>query len=369
MADLQKKYDTEPQKPPGSPEVPPNPGQGTQLEDAPAPGDDGLVPEAIKPKDGKKIGGWKVAEYWRKQHKEVSAQLADAHSRIIPEADAKKLQEELKLTKGQAERLEQIVKFKDYQQSSEFQEKYWKPYQSAWTRALSELSEIPVTDSSGQARQMKAEDLMNIVNMPLAQARQVAEAAFGPFAGDVMTHRKEIRTLFDQQAAALKEAEKNGVEHSKKMQDQFKEAMTKLTTHVNETYKAANEAIASDPKYGPLLKAEDTDAEAKGLLEKGFAFADKALAESPMNPNLSPEQRADIIRRHAALRNRAAAFPRLMRDRSQHLAKIAELEKELQQYKGSTPPTGGEPRGTASPSGAPMSARERLMADLQKLAK
>ena len=368
FSELQKKYDDGQPAPPPEPkpgDAPPAPEPG----DAPPTGEEGLVPEALKPKDGKKIGGWKVAKYWRKQHEEVSAQLADAHSRIIPEADAVKLKEELTLTKSQAERLEQIVRFKDYEKSSEFQEKYYKPYQAAWQRALTELSEIPVTDSSGNARPMKPEDLMSLVNMPLAQARQVADQAFGPFAGDVMTHRKEIRTLFDNQANALKEAEKNGVEHSKKVQDQMKQAFTHMTNEVNQTYKAANEAIVADPKYGPLLKADDTDADAKALLEKGFAFADKALAESPMNPQLTPEQRADIVRRHAALRNRAAAFPRLMRDRTNHLARIAELEKELAQYQSSTPPAGGEPQGQRPNGGTPMTARERMYEELKKRAR
>ncbi len=96
-------------------------------------------------------------------------------------------------------------------------------------------------------------------------------------------------------------------------------------------------------------------------------MADRAFLENPNQPNLSPEQRRAIVKRHAALRNRAAAFGRLVHMNKGLQEKVAALTKDLEQYKASEP-------GTAlrAPNGAPAqpaSAMARMQADLQKLAK
>jgi hypothetical protein len=94
---------------------------------------------------------------------------------------------------------------------------------------------------------------------------------------------------------------------------------------------------------------------------------DDALNGNPADPKLTPDQRAQIIRKHVAIRNRAAAFEALRLDYERTLAKLEASEKKLGEYEKSTPGAGG----TAPASAAPVSggAFNQFRDKLRKLAK
>ena len=74
-----------------------------------------------------------------------------------------------------------------------------------------------------------------------------------------------------------------------------------------------------------------------------------------------------IVRRHAAVRNRAAAFGRLTYQNQQAKTRIADLEKQLAEYKGSEPPAGGSL--PAKSNAAKPTGMSRIREGLQKIAK
>jgi hypothetical protein len=320
------------------------------------------------PEPGKKVSPWKLYEAEKVARAAAEKQLQDMKASIVPEQERKTITERITATEKRNAELEEHIRFVDYQKSAEFQEKYQKPYTAAWSRALSELSELTVTDpNTQQARRITSDDILQLVNLPLPQAREIADATFGVFATDVMAHRKEIRTLFDQQAAALNEAKKNGVEHWKQAQELFKQRNNEMAADIQKTWMKVNEEAVADPRMGEYFKPREGNEEWNQRLAKGYALADRAYAENPRDPNLTPEQRISAIKRHAAVRNRAAGWGPLKWENNQLKKELKELQGELGKFKGSTPPAGGT--STPNGNGKPASPWERLRGDLAKIAR
>lgn len=349
-------------EPPPSPETPETPEPGEPAEPA-AP--DPTKPAAAKPKQNP----WKLYESEKTKRAELEQQLAQFKEKLVPEADREVFTKRLTETEARAKELEDEIRYVNYSKSAEFKEKYEAPYEKAWARAMGELSEIGIVDpQTNEQRAVSAQDLLTLVNLPLGKARELANAVFGDFADDVMGHRKEIRTLFDQRDTALKEAREKGAEREKVRKEQYEQFSKQATEHVKKIWETANQAVHKDEKYGKYFVPVEGDEEGNQRLGKGFQLVDRAFSDpSPTDPRLTPEQRADIVRRHAAVRNRAAAFGRLVLRTSQLESKLAAAEKELQQYKASTPSPTTETRPGGN--GQPIRARDQVFGALRKLAK
>jgi len=75
-----------------------------------------------------------------------------------------------------------------------------------------------------------------------------------------------------------------------------------------------------------------------------MALADKMFT----NGNLKPE---DAVKLHAAIRNKAGAFDRMVHVNKKLRGRITELEQELQAFKRSEPKAGdGKPQSEAAES-------------------
>lgn len=370
--DLRKKAKTpgEVVPEPAKPATAPKPDEATPVKSGASDDQGAEAGAAAAPagKDGKKVSPWKLVEEYKKRVAESEARIAELTGGQKNEEQRKAEAAQIEAMKRRAMELEDEIRYVNYSKSAEFQQKYQEPYNKAWQRAMSELSEISVQDpSTGETRAVEAGDMLQLVNMPLGQARDVAEQMFGKFADDVMTHRKEIRSLYEAQAAALDEAKKMGATREQMRMAQFQEFQQKTAKLVGEVWQKANDSAVKDEKFGKYFNPVEGDDEGNAKLEKGYALVDKAFSENPFAPNLKPEERQAIIRRHAAVRNRAAAFGRLTTQVEKAQARIAELERELKQYKGSEPPTAGGAPATATAQ--PTSAMERMKAELRARAK
>jgi hypothetical protein len=322
---------------------------------------------AAKPDDKKKVNPWKLVDDYKAQIKAKEAELAEVSKRAIPEADYKKTQETLAQKEARLKELEEEIRYVNYSKSDEFKTKYQKPYDDAWKRAMGELKEITVETGDGNTRPVEPSDILELVNMPLGKAHAAAVEKFGDLAAEVMAHRKEIRKLFDEQSAALEEARTSGEAREKQQREDRQKEVGEMSGTIRETWSKANEAAAADEKYGPFFKPVEGDEQGNQRLAKGFELADRAFSENPMAPGLTPEQRNSIVQRHAAVRNRCAAFGRLVHFVQTRDAEIAALKKQLAEYSGSEPPAEGS--GGAAPAEPAAKGMEGMLSELRKRAK
>lgn len=292
--------------------------------------------------------------------------MADSKTTALAEQQKTEYVSKIEQLQKRNEELENEMRYVDYTKSEEFKKNHLTPYENAWKRATSELSEIQV-NVDGEMRQASTQDLMTLVNLPLGKAREIADQVFGPFADDMMRYRTEIRDLFQKQQEALSEVREKGAAREKERLEQTERMNAERNSHITEVWKAAHDEIAKDQKVSRYVTPIEGDDESNAVLQKGFEFADKAFTVNPLDPSLSKEQRAEAVRMHVALRNRAAAFGRLTAMVSKLEANNKALEAELAKYKSTTPTTGGGIQTPATPG--VKSAREEVFAALRARAK
>jgi hypothetical protein len=329
----------------------------------------GAAPAAPDPKTGKpaKVNPWKLVDEYKAKNAKLEADLVESGKRGIPKDQWEQAQAKSAAIEKRNKELEDHIRYVDYTKSQEFKDKYQQPYEQSWSRAMKDLKEVTIEDGEGGGRLMNSEDLLNLVNLPLQKARAEAERLYGPLANDIMNHRNEIRRLFDEQSEALEKAKTDGSVREKERSERMQKERGELTTGIRETWSKTNDAITKDEKYGKFFVPVEGDEQGNQRLAKGFGLADRAFSENPLTPGLTPEQRRGIVERHAAVRNRAAAFGRLVYQNEQQAAELKSLKKELEEFKGTVPGTSGSSSAAASATEA--KGFSRIRASLQKIAK
>lgn len=356
------------QEPPSSETESPEPeSNASAAEPSAQPSVPAATPAPAKPTG--KVSPWKLVDEYKGKAAKLEAELLEVKKQIVPEQDRKSLDERMTSIQKRNEELENEIRFTNYQKSKEFNDKYQMPYEAAWGRAIKELGEILVTDpSTGQQRVAAPQDLQLLVNMPLGQAREVANSMFGDFSDDVMAHRKEIRGLFEAQHAALEDARKNGAERDKNRMADMERQMGALRADIKKSWDTINTEVLNDPSYGPLFKPRDGQDGWNTALQKGYELVDQGFMRRPDDPGLSPEERQTIIKIHAAIRNKAAGWNALRWENQQLVSQLEALKKKLAGYAESAPAAGeNEPPPAGQSNGG--RAMDRVIADLRKLAK
>lgn len=332
-----------------------------------APAEEGATPPADITPEQKKQNPWKLYREVKAQNEVLERKLAESGKSPMAETEKAEYLARIEKAEARIKAHEDELRFKAYEKSEEFKSKYDAPYNEAWQKHMNDLRGISITGEDGQTRPMEVKDILDLVNLELGDARDLADTKWGKFASDAMQARKEIRDLFHARSKALEEARKTGEEREKQTTERQLKWKVDTDKHIKTTWETANQAALADPNNGEFFKPAEGDETRNQLLGKGFALVDKAFAENPMDPRLTPEQRAEIVKRHAAVRNRAAAFGPMKYIISKLKAKLAELEKANGQFKDSTPPTAG---GTAAPSGqGPTSGRAKMYAAQEKFSK
>lgn len=359
---------------PATPAAAPRPGEATPAA-APA-AEPGAVAEPPKPgestavdgKDGKKPSPWKLVEDYKAKATKAETELAELRKNVLPDHDRKALEERASKAEARAKELHQKLIDKDWAESDEYK-KQQEDYSNTWKVAMAEMQGITVADGQGGEREVTAHDLLAIVNMPMAQARKTAEELFGSFANDVMLHRNKIRDMADNQQKTLEAKKAETLTKKQQEAEAQQKAMGELTKTISTTWQQENEAVLKDERYGQFFKPREGDEHWNQRLAKGFELVDKAFAQNPADPKLTPEERAAVIRRHAAVRNRAAAWGALRGEVESLQTQLKALNEELAQYKGTEPPGGTE--RTPAPPGTPGagSAKTNLMNELRKKAR
>lgn len=277
----------------------------------------------------------------------LEGELKELKSKPAPPPDArfeterKALVEELAGEKKRREELESDLRNTAYEKSSEFKDRFIKPWDKKVEIIGAELKELTVTDDVGNERPASWQDFNMLLGLPLRTAAAKAQDMFGPAANHVMQRRTELAELQRTHAEALETSRNElGAREQKSTAERVQQH-----TALMESWKSLGQQALIEHKelFGP----EEGDEEGNKQLEKGMAFADAAYNT---DKNWSME---DSVKIHTLIKFRAGAFDREHYRANTYKAKNDELEKRIGELEGTLP---GKDDGAAAPkekSGAP----------------
>lgn len=296
--------------------------------------------EEAPPKQAKEL---RVAyENLKAKQKTLETELAQLKAeKAKPKEDPEKktLLEQVQDYQKRLKHFEEELKFASYERTEEYQQKYEKPFVDAYQMGRNKIAQLKITDTDGNSRQATPEDFDRIMRVPNdEEAAELAATMFGNKASVVLYHRERVQELNAARYRAVEDYRKNGSERFKKATEEA----TVRQTQMRQLWEQENSRIKD--KYD-WFKSKEGDEEGNKLLEQGYQLADLAFSEQ-----LAQEPLEKQVSVHAALRNRAAAFGRLVHWNQQLTSRIAELEKELGAYKTSEP---GEGEGQSRPGREP----------------
>jgi hypothetical protein len=264
---------------------------------------------------------------------------------------------------------EDALRFVDFSKSSEYQEKYHKPYLEAWQRACGDFAQLKVKiadgvdDDTGQARFKSRpatdDDLIYLANLPLSEMDEKAQEMFGSSAARVIHHVEKVRELYSAQQKALNEAKMNGGERAKQTDAQRKASQEQA----QKLWGDRNKALAE--KFPNWYAEIPGDTEGNELFKKGLAMVDRILQPSEQNP--APKTIEERVALDSTIRMKVANHDRLALRLKKVRAELAEAKKALAEFEGSEPPA-----GRAGAGGAGGGARDYVAdaeAELDKMAR
>lgn len=269
-----------------------------------------------------------------------NAEIEAIKSKPVEDPEKKSLQEKLTEREKRLSDLENEIRFKHYESSQEYKEKYEQPFIDAWQAGRAKTASLKITDSEGNIRQATKEDFDKIAMIgDDDQAAELADELFGSKAPMVLYHRERVQELNAAKVKAVEDYRKQGSEREKQFSEQSKQQQEKMRGMFEKFTAAAIE------KFPELFKPVEGDEKGNELLKKGFDLVDAVF-----NGKVSEIPPEKLVAMHAAIRNRAAGFGRLLHQKRGLEAKVAELEKELAEFRGSEPGAGdgdGKPKGGA----------------------
>jgi hypothetical protein len=242
--------------------------------------------------------------------------------------DVKPFQEKLTALEKENQQLREVVRFSDYKKSPEFTEKYEKPYNEAWSKAVGEVTQLNLQMEDGTVRKATANDLLALANAPLDQLDDLAAQWFPKSSPRVIRHVEKVKDLAEAQDKALQEAQKGAGE--------FIAKRTQAEQQTNQAFAQAYTGATTEltKKYSKWFAPDEADPQGNDILKKGFDYADTVF--SPNGNQLTPEQKAGRL---AVIRAKAANHDRLIARNKSHVARIAELEASLAEFEKSEPTT------------------------------
>lgn len=324
-------------------------------------------PKAAKG-DGKKVSPWKLVEEHKAGRLKAEAENAELRKLIKDEATAKAEAERLTKAEARAKELEDHLRYIDYQSHPEFKDKFEKPYNDAWSRMMKRLSGVGVTNADGTKRAVEVKDILELGQLPADVVIEQAEAKFGKLGTWVAERIEDLKQLHEAKAEALERAKKEGVEKFQKDASELQSKQKQINDFLGSTWKKASDEIETHSKYGKYFKPIEGDEEFNKRLQSGTELVDRALSENPADLTLNDQQRESIVKRHAAMRQRARAFGPMQLTIERQSSEIERLKAELAQFKGSEPKIEGQ-RADANGHTAPADPLQSIFAGIEKYAR
>lgn len=295
-------------------------------------------------KSDKEFRGWGLNGYKKAKTLETDLQsLQNKYTELeqkIPktEGERKQLADKLEALQKQYEETSKELNFANYERSTDYKDKYEKPYQDAIARAHRDVSELTITeedrsqpaDENGKfptkERPAKPEDFDQIYSLPLGAATKLAAKKFGQESVSIiMQHRTNIRQAAEAAIGALKTWKDSSAKRAQETETQAvqtRERVAGLWTQVNADIKGKNPDLFAE-------RPDDKDWNEK--LTEGTKMADAYFSDRSQQPI---EQRVVF---DAHIRNRVAAFPALVSEVRRLKSQLEQANKDLTQLRGSGP--------------------------------
>lgn len=316
--------------------------------------------EPVEPKPQK-------ASTLRENYDRLKGELKQAQERLskydeekskIPQQDnhLKELQAKYEELQKKHEDTENKLKFAKYEDTGDYQKLYLQPYIDAYTDGRERAKSLKVIERKNDldeviqhARQGTPDDFDAIMaKQDEDEAAQMAADLFGAKAPMVIYHRESTIKTNKARLRAIDEYKTKGSEQEKSIAEQTKKQQQEASEIYQQTVKAARE----NPKYKDYFAPAEGDNYGNSLLEQGDALADLAhgtLTKDDFGklPKAVQEKitagkfdNKEMVKLHAAIRNKAAGFDRLAYKYRAAMKQIEELQKSLSDYEESAPPSG-----------------------------
>jgi phage terminase large subunit-like protein len=340
-----------------------HPSKEEQDRSGPSPGQKPTAPDEKSVQDQSQKAKPKISqlrtayEDLKRRYQQLEEQYKKAQQvQIESHPEYKSLKERYEQTEKRLRDLDNEIKYLRYESSSEYKERYEKPFIEAYQAGRAKAASLKVVGEDGTERQGKPEDFDTVCRiLDDDKAAEVAAQLFGAKAPLVLYYRERVHELNNARIRAAEEFRKNAEEKIR----QWEEANKRHRERTLQLWKQYNEEAQKN--YPKWFAPVEGDEELNEVLRKGYELVDKAFTSGK---DMSPE---DMIRLHAAVRNRAAAFGRMVLENKRLQNRIKELEKELAQFKSSEP--AGTPGGRAKSATKPPAAGiDEVLNELDKLA-
>jgi len=280
---------------------------------------------------------------------ELEARVKEFESR--DESAGKATQERISAIERRNAELESHIKFVDYEKSTEYQDKFQKPYEEAWGNALRELRGLKMTTTDAQSgedvtRDVTQADIAYFANLDPATRRTEINRLFPDDKEEVKRHINQISLLADQSHAAKEKARTDAAEYAKTSQAKYAEGQS----NQRKLWQTVNKSLAE--KYPNWFSRKEGDPDGNAIFDRGSALADLAMNPQELTPervallpkvfqdqiaSQKPFSQEQFIRLHAIVGSKAANHDRLAHQNKTLTARVTELEKNLKEFEASGP--------------------------------
>jgi len=291
---------------------------------------------------------------WKGKYEKLQAETAKP--KPDPEKDELlKSREEWNKTRAD---LENELKFANYERSQEYKDKYQQPFLKAYEQGQKLIAALNVKEpdkvdefgavvEAGKTRKGVEADwdsLMAITDEDTAN-KFIADH-FAHNAARITVLRDKVLDLHGQMRAAVEDFRQQGGERETKM----RETMSKQQKEMSERWHSSNARAAE--KYPQYFAPDPADTKGNALLEQGMRLTDLAFGVlDPSDFSKLPQSiqakfvngrlpQSEMTLLHSAVRNRSAAYDRLVYRLKQKDADLKARDEKLAGYEKSEPGRG-----------------------------
>ena len=285
-------------------------------------------------------------EMTKKERDDFAAKVSELE-RAKSEGTRKEVEEATKALKAEmdsirknAEELDTEVRYLNYTRSGEYKQKYEAPLREAWQTALGDIEGIRVTDEDGTERDANHQDIMVLLNVPVAKAAIIAQETFGPAAPEIMAHRRRLIELTQARDKSIAEWKEKGAQREVESKKQLESRQTRSRDLFESQF------ADYEKTHSQLFGREEGDEDGNKLLDESDRLVRIALKGEGIDADMGYDDKVDLITKaqaQVALRARAYGRERLRVIRLQQ--KVAELEKKVGKVRSSEP---GQGEGTST---------------------